>query len=212
VLRLRYHTRKRRFNLTSRRLREIENLIRYRNTISGSSCMSAKAGEIYLPTAARHLRRLREDSGRPTSHAELLEALRFWASSWLPQNAEDAPESLERAVNSALRHPRTEKAEALGRKLKVTDAERAHLKIRTIAPYNVSPLERDQRRKQKKRDRDKLRAESKRRARGIKPRAEYLANSLSARAPWKDEGITRRSWERRRKRDRGMSQVHRPIE
>jgi hypothetical protein len=203
VRRPRDHTRKR-FNITSRRLREIENLIRYRKTLSGSPCMSTKAGEIFLPIVARHLRRLREDASRPTSYSDLLEALLFWASKWLPQNAADAPETLDRAVNSALRHAyaRTEKAEVLGRKLMLTDMERTYLGIRTIAPYDVTPLERDERRRRKKRERDKSRAASKRRALRAKPRAEHLASSLSAQAPWEGEGVSRRTWERRRKRER----------
>ena len=38
-----------------------------------------------------------------------------------------------------------------------------------------------------------------RRAPGAKTREDYLANSLTSTAPWKEAGISRRTWERRRK-------------
>jgi hypothetical protein len=200
VVRPRDHTRKR-FNLTSRRLREIENLIRYRNFSNGRACMPAKEGEDYLSTVARHLRRLREDSGKSTEQSKLREILSFWASKWLPANVFDFPDSLDRAVETALRYPKTEKALVLGSKLKLTDAERKYLKITTIAPHDVTPAEREARNRRRKRETDRLRAREKRKALGVKSRAEYLANSLTAKAPWVEKGVSRRTWERQRKRD-----------
>ena len=46
-------------------------------------------------------------------------------------------------------------------------------------------------------------AAEKRIEKGIRPRSDYLARSLSRAAPWKAEGISRRTWERRRKRQKG---------
>ena len=49
----------------------------------------------------------------------------------------------------------------------------------------------------------------KRRSKGMKTRAEYLkANSLSRDKPWEAEGISRRTWERRRKRDASLPAIH----
>jgi hypothetical protein len=38
-----------------------------------------------------------------------------------------------------------------------------------------------------------------RRRKGVKPRAQYEAASLSRQRPWEAQGISRRTWERRRK-------------
>ena len=200
MYRPRDHTCKR-FNLTSRRLREIENLIRFRNTSNGCSCIPAKEGQAYLLTVARHLRRHREENGRPTQLSELLDILNFWALRWAPENALNFPDSLDVAARKALRHPKTERAEALGIKLKLTDIERKHLKIRTIAPFDITPAEREARNRRRKQENDRIRATAKRRAAGVKSRAEYLANSLTTNAPWVEKGVSRRTWERRRKRD-----------
>jgi hypothetical protein len=41
--------------------------------------------------------------------------------------------------------------------------------------------------------------ERSRRARGARPRAEYEGNSLTRKKPWEAEGVSRRTWERRRR-------------
>jgi hypothetical protein len=48
-----------------------------------------------------------------------------------------------------------------------------------------------------------------RRKAGVKPRDEYLAEALSATKPWEDEGICRRTWERRRAERRAL--VENPV-
>ncbi|MEK8093369.1 hypothetical protein WOC76_12655 [Methylocystis sp. IM3] len=53
------------------------------------------------------------------------------------------------------------------------------------------------------RERSRLRKEQKSRAAGCNPRENYEAQSLSRTRPWEAEGISRRTWERRRK----LSQV-----
>lgn len=56
-------------------------------------------------------------------------------------------------------------------------------------------------RKASKRQQDRARKAARRRAAGAVPRTEYLAqNALSRTKPWEDEGISRRTWERRRAR------------
>jgi putative DNA primase/helicase len=52
-----------------------------------------------------------------------------------------------------------------------------------------------------KRERDRVRKATRRRAGGAVPRPEYLAhNALSRTKPWEHEGVSRRTWERRRGR------------
>jgi len=88
-------------------------------------------------------------------------------------------------------------AELLG----LTYAERTELKITTIGAKDVDAAGRAAQYAAKKRSRDRASAERRRRARGAVSRPEYLArNPLSQTCPWKQEGIHRRTWERRRAR------------
>jgi hypothetical protein len=87
--------------------------------------------------------------------------------------------------------PRRWSADALGRHLRVTDAERATLRIYTIGSYQTPKAEREKRRKEKRR----LAAQARRRANGSKPREQ----SFSRTKPWEAFGIKRRAWERRGK-------------
>jgi hypothetical protein len=82
----------------------------------------------------------------------------------------------------------------LGKRLNVTYAEFDRLKLKTILPCDISQKALAVIRKQRKRQCD----ERRRRVRGARPRAEYLAASLSQTKPWEQDGISRRTWERRR--------------
>jgi hypothetical protein len=84
--------------------------------------------------------------------------------------------------------------EILGERLRLTNAGRERLGIRTIKPFDLSAAQLAEQRKAKKRTRMKI----KRRKAGAKSRVEYLATSLSRSEPWIAEGISRRTWERRR--------------
>jgi len=93
-------------------------------------------------------------------------------------------------------YPRQWKAESLGCLLRVTTAEWRLLDLRTIAPADMTKQERTQERKLRGRLRKRLR----RRAMGKDTRAEYLAaNSISRTRPWEAEGISRKTWYKRRK-------------
>ena len=89
------------------------------------------------------------------------------------------------------------RSETLGRRLHVTKVEWQSLNLRTIAPVEMTRNERSQERKL----RNRLRMHHKRRREGRKSRAEYESNSLSRTKPWLAEGISRRTWERRRRAD-----------
>jgi hypothetical protein len=88
-------------------------------------------------------------------------------------------------------YPRKWRTNTLGRLLRVTGAEWRMLRLRTIAPIDMTKEERRAYSRQlyRERRRAKLRQVS---------RAEYLAaNYLSRTRPWEAEGISRRTWERR---------------
>jgi hypothetical protein len=88
-------------------------------------------------------------------------------------------------------------ARTLGDRLQVTFGERARLQLRTIGPCDMTEAAMAAIRKQKKRQRERLR----RLSQGAKTRAEYLAASLSQTKPWLGQGVSRRTWERNGKPD-----------
>jgi hypothetical protein len=88
-------------------------------------------------------------------------------------------------------------ADNLAKFLGVTYAQRQALRITTIGSIDVKKRARKELRKRE----DRLAAERKRRERGIRPQSE----SLSATQPWKELGISRRTWERRRNKARDAS-------
>jgi hypothetical protein len=85
-------------------------------------------------------------------------------------------------------------ADNLAKFLGVTYAQRQALRITTIGSIDVKKRARKELRKRE----DRLAAERKRRERGMRPQSE----SLSATQPWKELGISRRTWERRRNKAR----------
>ena len=99
-----------------------------------------------------------------------------------------------RMVANICSSPRRYKADTLAIKLNLTAAERTALRITTIGAVDLLKEKRSARRRQ----RDVERKKRGRRARGARPRAEYESNSLTRAKPWMQEGISRRTWERRR--------------
>ena len=193
------HTRGRRkirFNLTTRRLREIEQIIALRHFFVPQT----DDDDMYLVPVTQLLRRnLENTNGMPTSH-DVLDRLKVWAQRWAPMTRESR---LEEIVIIAMARP-MEKADVLGLRLRLTDAERTHLRITTIGAYDFNKAARKRRNLLRKRERDRITSAEKRIKRGAQPRTTYLAQCLSATAPWNTEGISRRTWERRRrKRQKG---------
>src|SRR5262245_18497701 len=92
-------------------------------------------------------------------------------------------------------------ADSLASFLGVTYADRQTLRLTTIGSVNVKKGAR----KELRRHRDRMAGERKRRASGMRPRAEYEANSLSATKPWEALNRSRRTWERHRNKARDAS-------
>jgi hypothetical protein len=100
--------------------------------------------------------------------------------------------------------PRTWTFQELGDHMNLTEAERRDLGIRTIGTIDVTSKQRKQARKV----RDKDRKAAKRRAKGAKPRDQYLAaNDKTRMKPWDIDGISRATWYRRQ-RETGPSTVN----
>ena len=84
----------------------------------------------------------------------------------------------------------------LGKRLRFTSEERERLKAWQIRPHDYTDEDMASLAKEKKR----LREAKRRRKSGVVSREEYIANSLSRIRPWEAEGVSRRTWERRRKK------------
>ena len=92
-------------------------------------------------------------------------------------------------------------ADNLAMFLGVTYQQRQALRLTTIGSINVKKGARKELRKRA----DRIYREKRRRARGMRPRAEYETNSLSATKPWEKLGMSRRTWERHRNKARDAS-------
>jgi hypothetical protein len=144
-----------------------------------------------------------DDAGREDLHELLLpisigphadikmpNAIEVWAPWMQPQEAG----RLIDQINLTPVWRRMPTARKLGERLRLTNAERERLKLWTIAPYNMNQHGLLQQRKAKA----KARMRRLRLLQGRKPRAKYEADSANRNKPWEIEGISRRTYYRRR--------------
>ncbi|BAQ17469.1 hypothetical protein [Methyloceanibacter caenitepidi] len=111
-------------------------------------------------------------------------------------------DDFERMSAEAIRLKRRWKPDTLAQRIGLTYADQQRLGVhRYIGAVDVPKAERDRLRAER-RNANRL---DRRRAAGVKPRAEYEANSLSRAEPWKAEGISKATWYRRRKAERDKS-------
>ena len=179
------------YNKTAHRLREIERIIRHRYGVVPDT---DDADIVLDQVACCLLHMMWKKTGR-NDYAELVDRLNLWCE----RRAPDTSVGLRRDVaRDVLRRPRLDCADDCAAKLRLSYDERTLLGITTIGSYDIDKRGRAKRRKARKLIRDRERAAIKRAERGAVPRSEYLATSLSTTQPWKAEGISRRTWERRR--------------
>jgi hypothetical protein len=116
-------------------------------------------------------------------------AIEVWCP-WMSQK--ETGEVIDRIKQMPL-WQRKPKAELLGERLGLIYPDRTRLRIKTIAPIDVSREGMLWLRKQ----RDKERKRRQRQLRGARSRAEYRDNSITKTQPWIAAGFqTRRTWER----------------
>jgi hypothetical protein len=126
----------------------------------------------------------------PNARYRMKNVIEVWAP-WM-----DTAESYE-LVEHVLSKPdylRKLKADQLGEKLNLTYEERQRLRIRTIAPADLSQEEFAERRKSQRRVKKRESQQRRRRKAGAKSHA----TSLSRLKPWKAKGISRATWYRKR--------------
>jgi hypothetical protein len=114
---------------------------------------------------------------------------------YAPWMSEREAEGLIQQVAQIPPKLRRRKAEYLGQRFNLTNDQRERLAIRTIRPCDLT----DERLKDRRNARRNERLKRKRLREGRKNRADYLTSSLSRTKPWLKEGISRRTWERRRR-------------
>lgn len=163
--------------LVALRLHDLAKIFRHRY---GVVLPDDDAGRDDLVVAVNHLASL----ARPRRH------IANWIELWAPWLTAGEREM----VGAALANPQHWKADALAWRLRLTKEERRMLGITTIGAIDENKAARAKRRRQTERER-KARV---RRAKGARPRKDYEAQSTAAAMPWVTEGISRRTWYRRR--------------
>jgi hypothetical protein len=135
-------------------------------------------------------------------HCPLSVSLENWLPSWVQQHFQCPTEYLLEAAKLPRRsYTGDEIAEELG----VTFEERQRLKLWSFGACDISAKERRNRVKADKKRRDRERAAQRRRRAGAKPHAQ----SLSREKPWVAEGISRKTWYKRRKQPKRVGSVSR---
>ena len=113
---------------------------------------------------------------------------------WAPWMSPDDREMYVKHVWGLDTYQRTQTAEEIGKLLGLTNAERQALKLWRFLPIDATREEIEAQRKTRRNENRR----AKMRAKGVRPREVYLAASLNKQSPWEAEGISRRTWERRR--------------
>ena len=145
-----------------------------------------------------------DDAGRP----DLMELL--YLASMAPAGAEekvrnnielyapwmqtDEAEALIQHLNLTPHYRKVRTAEELGRLLHLTNAERERLKLWRIRPVDMTA----EQLAEQTEERERIRRAAQRRKKGIRTKEAYLAELADRPKPWLTEGISRRTWERRR--------------
>lgn len=174
------------FSFTRLRINEIERLIDHRHGVIPAT----DDADRYVWIVVQHMREL--------DASDLHGDLARWCARWAPEMPADEVEAIaRRALRKAYRFT----ADELAIKLCVTDKERAALGLTTIGAIDRRKPQRELDRAQRKRERDKAKAERRRRKAGAVPRDEFEAKSLAQIKPWLADGVSKRTWERRRKRE-----------
>jgi len=119
----------------------------------------------------------------------MVDVARIWAP-WLPAD------ELAALVADVVAHPRRFKADTIAVRLGITKQIRDELDLRTIGACDETAEQRKIRRVEAQR----LTNEQKRRAAGALTRAQIRERCKNRPLPWRDDGVDRSTWYRRKKR------------
>jgi hypothetical protein len=163
------------------RLGDLKRLFRkrYGHTLPDDDAGREDLRELLLPIS------LGSEAGRKMENAVAV---------WAPWMATDEAQQLIDQINLTPTQHRKPTARDLGERLRLTYEQRKALGIRTIAPCDMSDEELHDRRKARR----AYLQWKRRQAKGGMTRAEYSSKSLTRLQPWDAQGISRRTWYRRR--------------
>lgn len=179
----------------SRRLREIEALIELRH----GGQVPETDDPSYIEAAAYAMNaRIKVLASRGISR-ELDTSIHGWCSMFAPWALPRAGEIIRPIINRLEGRVHDLDRQTVSRLLCVKLSEYNVLRFSSLAPVDL-PWEMFQKlTKGIKRRKDRERQTAKRRDAGVMDRQQWLAKSLSKTRPWEAEGVSRRTWERRRK-------------
>ena len=181
------------FSRARKRLRELERIIKDRH----GTVPCTDDADLYLLPVARCFRKIMVASGKAASVAEVMDRFGLWCETWAPRlTSAEATDIVRQMLDES---PKFDRDDALGASLRLTYAERRRLKITTIGSYDVDRKSRKQLAKDRRRERDRLRAAEKRKAKGATPRTVYEARSISRTKPWEALNMSRPTYYRRLK-------------
>ncbi|MGB3898151.1 MAG: hypothetical protein WA973_06320 [Mesorhizobium sp.] len=158
-------------------MREIEMIISRRH---GSILPETDDADLYIKAAAFTM------SGQDITE---------WCRRWAPWAGADIVDPI---IVTAQKRRRMMRADGVAGLLMVTMKERDEIGLRTIGACDMSKGDRIALVRERKRARDRKRMEQKRAGKSRKDRQSYEAQSAENLKPWEAEGISRRTWYRRR--------------
>jgi hypothetical protein len=187
------------FSRARKRLREIERIIsrRHQGRVPDTDDVDA-----YLEPVVNCFRLIAASRDRSVSADGIAKLFGFWCERWAPDVSNTHVMRLARHERAS--EPKMLADDIIGKAIRLSYAERLELKITTIGSFDADKVIRKKLAADRRRKRDRLRKAEERGAKGATPRA----NSLSRTEPWKQEGISRRTWERRRKAAAAQAGVH----
>ena len=115
---------------------------------------------------------------------------------WAPWMSAEEREDYVKHVMGLDIYERIQTAAEIGQRVGLTNAEREALKLWRFKPIDMTDEELAEQAKARERER----RARKRREKGIRTKAAYLAERARRPKPWIAQGISRRTWEPRRKR------------
>lgn len=173
----------RKFNMAPVRLAELNRLFDYR--YGQPELTDDDAGRDDAKIAVHHLVQI----GGKTAPGVRAAAWLARRAPWMPRDEAEA------LIAAALAKPIRWGADTLGKRVRLTWAERKKLKIGTIWAIDMSRAEAAAADLTARR----ISRRAERRSKGVKPRAEYEGAAIGHGKPWIAEGMSKATWYRRQK-------------
>jgi hypothetical protein len=184
------------FSRPRKRLREIERIISRRHH---GAVPDTDDADVYLDPVVNCFRLIAASRDRDVSFDGVMKLFWFWCQDgWAPDVSYSRATELVRQELAG--PPWLIADDVVGKAIRLSYAERLQDNSTAIGSYDTDKVMRKKLAKERRREQDRLSKAEKRRAKGATPRDVYEANSLSRTKPWEAEGISRSTYDRRRKK------------